>query len=140
MVRITKVKTGNKYEESVCYSRAVAVGDWIFVSNTAGRDPKTGEMPEHIVAQTRQIFANIDAALKSVNSSLADVVSARVFVPNPDEMSSAMEVFAETFRGIDPALTVTSPALGSAIYKIEVELTAYRGASSSEVEKIHINV
>jgi ribosomal protein S7 len=51
-----------------------------------------------------------------------------------------MEVFAETFRGIDPALTVTSPSLGSAIYKIEVELTAYRGASSSEAEKIHITV
>ena len=41
MTRIVKVKTGNRLEEISSYSRIVAVDNWIFVSNTAGRNPAT---------------------------------------------------------------------------------------------------
>ena len=49
-----------------------------------------------------------------------------------------MTVVGEKFRGIDPASTVTCPSLGSDIYKVEIEVTAFRGASAREVRKLTI--
>ncbi len=52
MTRIVKVKTGSKFEEHASYSRVVVVDDWIYVSNTAGRNPQTKEIPEDLTEQT----------------------------------------------------------------------------------------
>lgn len=138
MTKITKVKTGSKYEEIGSYSRVVAVDNWIFVSNTAGRNPKTQEIPEDPVAQTEQVFANIEAGLASVGSGLGDVVASRVFIQDPADTMAIMTKVGEKFRGIDPASTVTCPPLGSDIYKVEIEVTAYRGAGDAEVEQVQL--
>ncbi len=134
MAKIIKVKTGSRFEEIASYSRVVTVDNWIFVSNTAGRDPETNEMPDDVFEQTDQVFKNIERALAAVDSSLTDVVTSKVFIQNPEDVSSVMEHIGSKFRGIDPTTTVTCPPLGSSIYKVELEVTAYRGASGSETE------
>ena len=139
MTQILKVKTGSKFEEIASYSRVVAVEDWIFVSNTAGRNPNTQIIPEDVLEQTEQVFANIEHALKSVDASLADVVSSRVFIQNPADTHAVMEFIGTKFRGINPATTVTCPPLGSNVYKVELEVTAYRGASKAKVKEIVIS-
>lgn len=138
MSKIVKVKTGSKFEEIASYSRAVAVDNWIYVSNTAGRNPDTQEIPEDVIEQTEQVFANIERALAAVNSSLHDVVMSRVFIQNPEDTAKVMEFIGTKFRGVNPATTVTCPPLGSDVYKVELEVTAYRGASQAEVENISI--
>ena len=138
MTTISKVKTGSKYEDMGSYSRVVAVGDWIFVSNTAGRNPQTKEISDDLAEQTHQVFANIEAALAAVDASLADVVCSRLFIQNPQDVPAVMTIVGEKFRGIDPASTVTCPPLGSTVYKVELELTAFRGASRAEVKKINL--
>ena len=65
MVKITKVKSGSIFETKESYSRIVAVDNWIFVSNTAGRNYRTREMSDDPVEQARQCFHNIEGALKS---------------------------------------------------------------------------
>ena len=139
MVKITKVKTGTKLEEISSYSRIVAVDDWIFVSNTAGRNPETKEIPADVTAQTHQVFDNIERALKAVDAGLADVVSTRVFIQNPEDTHTVMAIFGDRFRGVDPTTTVTCPPLGSTTYKVEIEVTAYRGSGRAEVERITIS-
>ncbi|MGJ7546855.1 RidA family protein [Pseudomonas alloputida] len=139
MLQITKLKTGSKYETLGSYSRLVAVDDWIFVSNTAGRNPATGQIPEDLEAQTRQVFANIEAALKAVDATLADVVCSRVFIQNPEDVASVMTIVGEVFRGIDPASTVTCPPLGATVYRVELEVTAYRGASRATTQLIDLS-
>lgn len=138
MTTISKVKTGSKYEEMGSYSRVVTVGNWIFVSNTAGRNPDTKEISEDLAEQTHQVFANIESALAAVDASLADVVCSRVFIQNPQDVPAVMTIVGEKFRGIDPASTVTCPPLGSTVYKVELELTAFRGASRADVKKINL--
>jgi enamine deaminase RidA (YjgF/YER057c/UK114 family) len=135
MTKLVKIKTGNKFEEIGSYSRIVAVDNWIFVSNTAGCNPVTQEIPEDVTEQTRQVFANIDRALASVGGSLSDVVVSRVFIQEPTDTMAVMTVVGERFRGIDPASTVTCPPLGSTVYKVEIEVTAYRGAGQAETER-----
>jgi enamine deaminase RidA (YjgF/YER057c/UK114 family) len=140
MTKITKIKTGSKFEDHGSYSRLVAIDQWIFVSNTAGRNPQTKEIPDDVGEQTRQVFANIEKALQAVGSNLADVVMSRVFIQEPADTETVMTIVGEKFRGIDPESTVTCPPLGSTVYKVEIEVTAYRGSSSSQVERLSISL
>jgi len=138
MTQITKVKTGSKFEERGSYSRIVAVDNWIFVSNTAGRDPRSNEIPDDVTEQTLQVFANIEMALAAVGATLSDVVFSRVYIQDPKDVASVMEIIGAKFRGINPATTVTCPPLGSTVYKVELEATAWRGAGKAEVEEIAV--
>lgn len=139
MTEIKKVKTGSKFEELGSYSRAVAVDNLIFVSNTAGRNPQTKQISQDLSEQTNQVLANIDAALTVLGASLADVVAARVFIQFPEDVDRVMATYAERMRGINPTLTMTCPPLGSSEYKVEIEVTAYRGAGSANVQEIRLN-
>lgn len=138
MTKIVKVKTGSKFEEIGSYSRLVAVDNWIHVSNTAGRNPDNQKIPEDAIEQVEQVFRNIERALASVDASLADVVMSRVFIQNPDDTATVMEFIGTKFRGVNPATTVTCPPLGSTVYKVELEVTAYRGASRADVEEVTV--
>lgn len=140
MTDIVKVKTGSKYEELGSYSRLVAVDNLIFVSNTAGRNPQTKQIPEDLTEQTLQVLANIETALKAVGAGLADVVAARVFVQFTKDIDTIMAAYANKMRGINPTLTLTSPPLGSAEYKVEIEVTAYRGAAKANLEEINLSL
>lgn len=138
MTKIVKVKSGSVLEEQASYSRAVVVGDWIFVSNTAGRNPDTKEIPEDIFEQTDQVFANIERALVAVGSSLKDVVMSRVFIQEPAMVPSVMDHIGTKFRGVDPATTVTCPPLGSTTYRVELEVTAFKNAANAETETLKL--
>ena len=133
MTTITKIKTGSWFEEHGSYSCIVAVDNLIFVSNTAGRNPRTKLIPEDVTEQTMQVLANIEGALASVDAVLADVVAVRVFVQSPQDVETVMTAYGKRMRGINPTLTMTCPPLGSTEYKVEIEVTAYRGASTATV-------
>ncbi len=138
MTQIVKVKSGSIFEEKASYSRLVAVDNWIYLSNTAGRNPDTKLIPEDVIEQAEQVFVNIERALAAVDASLADVVCSRVFIQDPADVPKVMDFVGTKFRGIDPACTATCPPLGSTVYKVELEVTAYRGVSKAEVVKINL--
>ena len=139
MTKIIKATTGSALEKQASYSRLVAVDNWIYVSNTAGRNPETKVMPDDLTEQTLQVFANVERALAAVGASLADVIFSRVYIPNPKDLPAVMEIVGEKFRGVNPATTITCPPLGSTIYKMELEVTAYRGASDADVIELLIS-
>jgi len=138
MTKIIKATTGSALEKQASYSRLVAVDNWIYVSNTAGRNPETKVMPTDLVEQTLQVFANVERALAAVGATLADVIFSRVYIQDPKDLPAVMEIVGEKFRGVNPATTITCPPLGSTIYKMELEVTAYRGASDAEVIELLI--
>ncbi|MBJ7553441.1 RidA family protein [Marinomonas spartinae] len=138
MTTIIKAKTGSIFEEKGSYSRVVSVDNWIYVSNTAGRNPETKEIPDDVIEQAKQVFSNIEKALKAVDSCLEDVMVSRVFIQDPADTPAVMEFIGTKFKGVNPATTVTCPPLGSTVYKVELEVTAYRGASKVKVQEITI--
>lgn len=140
MPHITKVKTGNPFEDKESFSRVVVVGDWIFTSNTAGRNPRTKMMSDLAHEQATQAFDNIDAALKAVGSSLADVIRSRVTIPDPSDVASVMAVVGDRFRGIDPVSTVTCAPLALDYLKFELEVTAYRGVDLVGCDRVVVSL
>lgn len=138
--KVVKVKSGSIFEEKESYSRVVAVDNWIFVSNTAGRNYQTRYMSEDAVEQAEQCFKNIEGALASVGASLKDVVRSRVSIPYQQDAAAVMEFVGKKFKGIDPSSTVTCTPLGAPDFKVEIEVTAYRGAGDAGSEYIKITL
>jgi enamine deaminase RidA (YjgF/YER057c/UK114 family) len=68
------ISSGSTFEAEIGYSRAVAQGDWVFVSGTTGFDDSTMTISDDIAEQTEQCLKNIESALGQAGSSLADVV------------------------------------------------------------------
>lgn len=135
MSEIVKVKSGSMFEDRNSYSRLVKAGDFVFVSNTAGRNYKTREIAPDVIGQARQAFRNIEAALAAVELTLKDVVAIRCHVPNPAEMGDVGRFLGETFRGIDPAATMVCTPLAHDEMKVEFEVTAYRRRDPDAPEK-----
>lgn len=125
-------------EGVVGYSRLVAVDNFVFISNTAGRDTNTGEIPDDFKTQAQNAIDTIERSLKAVGSCLEDIVSYRAYAPNQEDLKEAAEVLGANFRGIDPCCTMTCPPLGAPDYRFEMEATAFIGASKRTVETINI--
>lgn len=138
MVKVIKLKSGSQLEEQASFSRVVSVGDLIFVSITAGRNPETQEIPDDVTEQAYQVFANIERALIGVGSCLADVVSYRIYIPNPEDIGAVAKVLGKKFRKIDPASVLTCTPLAAPYYKVEMEVTAYRDVSKADIVKVKL--
>ncbi|PON21478.1 hypothetical protein TGAM01_v209642 [Trichoderma gamsii] len=122
------VSSGSKFEEEIGYSRAVIVDDWIFVSGTTGYNYDTGKISADVYDQTEQTMANIDKALREAGSSVAEVVRVRYILPNRNDFSSIKPVLRKWFGNVRPAATMVQAELMLDEMKIEIEVTAKKGA------------
>ena len=120
------ISSGSPYEPVFGYSRAVRVGNQIFVSGTVawgdhGKVTGEGDM----YAQTRQAIRNIEKALVQAGASLADVVRTRTFVTDVSRFDEVARAHGEAFGDIRPAATVVEvKALVDAVMLVEIEADA----------------
>jgi enamine deaminase RidA (YjgF/YER057c/UK114 family) len=124
------ISSGSSFEAEAGYSRAVVDGDWIFVAGTTGFDYARMTIAENPAEQARQAFRNIETALAEAGASLADVVRVRYYVPDGADWPAVVPVLGAVFGKVRPAATVLFCGLVDPRMKIEIEVTARRGASS----------
>lgn len=122
------ISSGSSFEEQVGYSRAVVVGDLIFVAGTTGYDYETMEISSDVAVQTKQCLKNIEKALKEADSSLIDVVRVTYILPNADDFQACWPVLKNYFGDIKPAATMISAGLAEQEMKIEIEVTAIKAS------------
>jgi len=95
------------YEPIGPYSHAVVAGDQIFISGTAGIDPKTGVLAgESAYAQAQQVLRNIQAILAAAGATLDDIAHIQVNVLDMADFSEMNRAYAEFFSEPYPARTV----------------------------------
>jgi len=108
------------------YSPAVRAGDWVVLSGQVGLDPATGRLVEGgIEAQTRQVFANIDAVLADCGLTLDDVAKTLVFMADLAEFATMNGVYAEVFGDHRPARSTVQAGLPGGA-QVEIEVWALR--------------
>jgi enamine deaminase RidA (YjgF/YER057c/UK114 family) len=122
------ISSGSTFERQIGYSRAVADGDWVFVSGTTGFDYASMSIPEDLLRQTEQCLKNIEAALGQAGSSLQDVVRVRYILPNGADFEQCWPVLRRYFGEIRPAATMICAGLADPRMKIEIEVTARKQA------------
>lgn len=121
------ISSGSKFEEEIGYSRAVVVGDDIWVSGTTGYDYATMTIAPDVVAQADQAFRNVAAALAQAGATLDDVVRVLFIVPNRADWESCWPVVKKYLGRARPASTLIHAGLQTDAMRIEIEVTARRG-------------
>ncbi|CAN5328726.1 hypothetical protein BH09PSE6_BH09PSE6_10990 [soil metagenome] len=129
MTTRTLISSGSPFEAQIGYSRAVVVGDMIFVSGTTGFDYATMTISDDIAEQTDQCLKNIDEVLRQAGSSLADAVRVNYVVPRGEQFPQCWPVLQRWLGDVRPASMNITAGLLDPRMLIEIEVTAIRGSA-----------
>jgi enamine deaminase RidA (YjgF/YER057c/UK114 family) len=119
------ISSGSPYETAVGYSRAVRVGDRVFVAGCAAIMPDDADPPADSYGQTQRCIERIGRALEDAGSSLSDVVRTRVYLTPDADFEAFGRAHGEAFSEIRPAnTTVVVAALVDPRWLLEIEAEA----------------
>jgi enamine deaminase RidA (YjgF/YER057c/UK114 family) len=127
-----RISSGRPNEEQTGYSRAVRVGNHVFVAgstalNALGQVDHPGDMYGQTVAAIRTIAS----ALSQAGATLEDVVRTRIFVTDMRRRAEVSRAHREFFGAIRPASTLVEvSALAHPDMLVEVEADAIISGSS----------
>jgi enamine deaminase RidA (YjgF/YER057c/UK114 family) len=134
----TNILSRSPFEPLRGYSRAVQVGDHLFISGTTAMNYK-GDVtaPGDAYEQTKTVLTSIKTILTSRGFSMQDVVRTRLFVTNMsrwEDYARAHREFLETVRPASSMVQVVK--LVDPRLVVELEVDAIRGATMQDVATI----
>ena len=122
-----RIASGTRWEPVVGYSRAVAAGDFVFVSGCTSTDGGEFVHEGDAQAQTGQALRNVADALDRLGLGLADVVRTRVYVTDISRWEEYGRAHGAAFGEVMPATSMIEVSgLVDPRMLVEVEAVAYR--------------
>ena len=125
LVARDKVSGVSPYEPIYGYSRALRVGNQVFLAGTAavGDDGKTVGIGDP-AAQMRRCLEIAEAAFAKLGATLDDVVRTRIFITDLAHADAVGRVHGEVFAETRPASTMVTAELLNPEWLLELELDA----------------
>ena len=106
-----RISTGTPWEALAGYSRAVRLGQQVWVSGTTASDEQGNlQGGNDAYAQTRYVLDKIDRALHEAGASVEDVVRTRIYVARLCDWRDVARAHGEVFGSIRPANTLIQVA------------------------------
>ncbi len=122
--------SGAPFEEKAGYSRAVKVGNMVYVGGTTTTNEK-GEVEGvgDAYLQTRMILQKIEIVLKKTGARMSDVVRVRLYVTDIKRGQDYLKAYSEWFKDIRPVITVAEvKGLARPEHLVEIEVDAIIGS------------
>ena len=121
----TNISSGTPWEAMAGYSRAVRIGDTIYVSGTtASNEQGQVQHPGDAGAQTTYIIRKIEQALNQAGATLENVVRTRIFVCNISDWEAVARAHGAMFSEIRPANTLVRAEMIDPRMLVEIEMVA----------------
>jgi enamine deaminase RidA (YjgF/YER057c/UK114 family) len=118
------ITSGAAFEDRVGYSRAVRVGDRVWVSGTAPIMPGDSDPPATPYEQARVCLAIIERALQEAGATMDDVVRTRIYVTDAGLIDDVGRAHGEAFAHARPATTGIVTQLLDPRWQVEIEAEA----------------
>ena len=124
----TLYSSGSAWENKMGYSRAVQVGETLYISATSAA-AADGSVTGDLYEQTRFALEKLGPVLAEAGFHYEDVVQSKLYVTNIADWEQAGKAHGEIFGDIRPALSLLHvlPFLDPAML-VEVELVAVRAS------------
>jgi enamine deaminase RidA (YjgF/YER057c/UK114 family) len=119
-----RISSGAAFEERVGYSRAVRIGDRVWVSGTAPIMPEDADPPDGAFEQAQVCLGIIERALAEAGASLDDVVRTRIYVTDAAHIGEVGRAHAAAFGRARPATTGVVTGLLDPRWLVEIEAEA----------------
>jgi enamine deaminase RidA (YjgF/YER057c/UK114 family) len=132
------ILSGSPLEPLRGYSRAVEIGDQLWISGTTAMNAK-GEVtaPGDPYEQTKTILSAVKAILFTRGFQIGDVVRTRMFVTNIARWEDYARAHREVFENTRPASSMVQVTkLVDPRLVVELEVDAIRGATTSDTISI----
>ena len=126
-----RVSSGRSIEDQYAYSRALRVGDRVFISGSTALNARGGiDGPGDMYRQTRSTLDTIFAALAEAGGTPADLVYTKSFFTDLSHMADYTRAWLEAFGDVRPTSTTLGiPALLRPEMLVEIEAEAIIGAA-----------
>ncbi|GAB5362205.1 hypothetical protein AAMO2058_000778300 [Amorphochlora amoebiformis] len=121
---VARVSSGSTFEAMCSYSRAVVVGDEVYVSGTTGYDYTKMEIHATPERQTEQCFRNISSALDACGSSIDLVFRIRIHLAHAMDFPKIAPIVGKWMKKARPANTTVVSQLVAPEMRVEIEVTA----------------
>ena len=120
------VSSGSPFEPMIGFTRAVRVGEHVYVSGT-GPIWDEGPFDDDPAAQARRCLEIIVGALEDLGAGACDVVRTRISLTDAAYIDAVGPVHAEFFGELRPAPAATAVVVASLLdprWKVEIEAEA----------------
>ena len=98
-----KIESGNAPKAIGPYSQAVLVDDTLYVSGNIPVNPKSGDVADGIVNQSKQVFENMKAVLNEAGMGFENVVKTTAFLTDLSNFATFNEIYSSYFVAPYPA-------------------------------------
>ena len=126
LLRRQNYSSGAPLEDKVGYSRAVKVGNFVFVGGTTTTNPEgvvEGEGDAYL--QTKIILQKIEQALIRAGAKLSEVYRVRIYVTDIKRAQEYMRAYSEFFKEVKPTTIMAEvSALARPAHLVEIEADA----------------
>lgn len=130
MLRRVNYSSGAPLEDKVGYSRAIKVGNFVFVGGTTTTNPEgVVEAEGDAYLQTKIVLQKIEQALIKAGAKLSEVYRVRIYVTDITRAQEYLQAYSEFFKEVKPVTILAEvSALIRPAHLVEIEAEAIIGS------------